>query len=91
MAESTVAILFFLMGVGVITVQGAYKTLFVSSLAALVYYAIAYLRFGFKFPIYPVAMMFVGMVFYLNSRNQKILKIAGITEIIASLAFLILP
>ncbi|MCA6214212.1 hypothetical protein GQS78_08125 [Thermococcus bergensis] len=91
MAESTVAILFFLMGVGVITVQGAYKTLFVSSLAALVYYAIAYLRFGFKFPIYPVAMMFVGMVFYLNSRNQKILKIAGITEVIASLAFLILP
>jgi hypothetical protein len=91
MAESTVAILFFLMGVGVITVQGAYKTLFVSSLAALVYYAIAYLRFGFKFPIYPVAMMFVGMVFYLNSRNQKILKIAGITEIMASLAFLILP
>ncbi|ADT83568.1 hypothetical protein TERMP_00591 [Thermococcus barophilus MP] len=55
------------------------------------YYAVAYLRFGFKFPLFPVAMLFVGMIFYLNSRDQMILKIAGITEIIASLAFLILP
>ncbi|WP_148221056.1 hypothetical protein [Thermococcus barophilus] len=91
MATSTIAILLFLVGIGFIIIRGTYKTLFISSLISSMYYAVAYLRFGFKFPLFPVAMLFVGMIFYLNSRDQMILKIAGITEIIASLAFLILP
>jgi len=91
MATSAIALLLFLGGIGFVTIQGTYKTLFISSSIAFMYYAVAYLRFGFKFPLFPIAMLFVGMIFYLNSGNQKILKIAGIAEITASLAFLILP
>ncbi|HII61274.1 hypothetical protein [Pyrococcus horikoshii] len=80
-----------LAGAGFIAIQEDYKTLPVAFLTALIYWAVSYFRFGSKFSLFPIVMLFVGTILYLNSKNRKVMKIAGISEIIASLAFLILP